>query len=229
MTRITTLVVFSLVSVCTAVAGHAQEDSSLGYYGIASPPSFYHHASTFAEGVQRGRADLVRAAGEYNYNTAIGLIRLEQARRLAMENNKRAAEIYFEKRDLNKQQRADKLKPVSQEKIIEMAREKLPDRLTPQQFRPTEGEITWPGLLQEPKYAEERTRIEALVREMAFDGKLDSKGRAAARQWTQTIVDKLRADVHFVTPMDYVEARKFLISLDYEFLSPAPAKVLTPS
>ena len=36
----------------------------LSYFG-------YRHASTLEEGIQRGFADVIRAKGEYNFNTAV--------------------------------------------------------------------------------------------------------------------------------------------------------------
>lgn len=185
---------------------------------IASPPVFYRHASTFSEGLLRGRADLVRAAGEFNYNTALARIRNEQARRLAMENDKRRAELFYEKRELNKQRRAEQLKPVSAETAQRIAQSGLPDRLAPQQLA-SDGRLNWPESLQSDRYAVERQGVESALQELGHTP--NAVARRAAVASTNALIDKLRADVHTVSPMDYVASRKFLTSLRYELQVPA--------
>ena len=77
-------------------------DALTTHYGI---PVVQHHASTFEEGVQRGYADVVRAMGDYNYNTSLAAINAQQAYSYALENRKQAVQDYFELREMNRQAR----------------------------------------------------------------------------------------------------------------------------
>ena len=89
------MVVMLAFGALQAASSPAQEVSSGS--GSFPPPAqggvqTYRHASTAAEGALRGWADLYRAQGEYNYNTASAALIFEHARRANFDNRLRYAE-----------------------------------------------------------------------------------------------------------------------------------------
>src|SRR5688572_22080895 len=92
-----TLVAISLLF--TSIS-HGQEPSSSSKFPqpSQSPPLVQHHASTAFEGELRGRADAIRALGDYNYNTAAGALIFEEARKANYANELLHAETFWAKR-----------------------------------------------------------------------------------------------------------------------------------
>src|SRR5690349_9531060 len=60
-----------------AAAGVVDPIYGYGYGGFGNYATF---SSTAAEGFLRGRASVIRAAGEFNYTTSLALINIEEAR-----------------------------------------------------------------------------------------------------------------------------------------------------
>lgn len=181
-------------------------------------PRWQHHASTYAEGVQRGWADVVRAMGDYNYMTSRGLINREEARRLWLENKQRYVEQYFELRRINREARAAERgpRPTAQD-LARYAKERAPDRLDAYAYDRGWGELNWPAVLMDERFAAERDQIDLLMKQRSvYNSGVGTENNRQVVALSSQMTAKLKGQIDDMAPMDYVAAKSFLRSLSYE-------------
>lgn len=177
----------------------------------------YRHASTAAEGFQRGMADVVRSTGAYNLMTSEAMINVETARQQYISNRLYGTQTYFEMRRLNKEARAAEAGPrPTQQDVIRYAQERAPNRLTASEVDPLTGNIAWPSLLQEDAFKTEREELEKLYSERAGRGSLSASEVMKANQLIEQMDSTLQANVSKVSSLLYSPAKSFLKSLSYE-------------
>jgi len=108
----------------------------------------------------------------------------------------------------------------NQQRIEESARRSVPQRLSPSQYNPTTGVISWPWLLQEnPWFARDRERLDLLFAQRARStGSLGSGNcgeiRSAIERMKDTLIGMARE--REVDGTTYMGAKNFLKSLTYE-------------
>lgn len=192
------------------------------YYGMPGYGYGYggygYHSSTYEEGVLRGSADLVRAEGDYNYQTSRAAINYQEALSRAYDNKYKRAETYFRLKELNQEYVAKTSRPrATQQELAEFAKAAAPDRLNPYQYEPAFGKVFWPTLLEGPQFAEQRAAIESLMasRDPVNSG-LGSENHRDVRMLTLQMQETLKGEIHTASPSEYVAAKKFLTSLEYE-------------
>ena len=185
------------------------------YYGWGG---FGFHASTAAEGYLRGRAAVIDAAGSYNANTAQAAISYEQARSLALENDRQYVQNYFQRKELNRQYReALGTRPPSSEDLAQQAKDAAPDRLNKYQLDPVFGTINWPAALQGSEFAEYREAVERSFRHRdALNSGMGSRVQQTVAVTTDEMEATLKTQIRALSPMEYIQAKNFLQSLAYE-------------
>ena len=97
----------TVLALMVALAAASAPSSGLArdyFYGYRGG----YHASTAAEGYQRGMADIIRSRGQANLMNAQAAGYLEDARAKYLENRYRATEIYYERRKIYQQEQAAK-------------------------------------------------------------------------------------------------------------------------
>ena len=105
-----------------------------------------YHASTAAEGFQRGMADVIRSTGAANMMNSEAMINVETARQQYISNRLYGTQTYFEMRRLNKEARAAEAGPrPTQQDVIRYAQERAPNRLSTSEVDPLTGNIAWPS------------------------------------------------------------------------------------
>jgi hypothetical protein len=198
---------FLAAAVAAMVTGVAQ--AQWGY------PSY--HASTAAEGYQRGFADIVRSAGEYNLNTSEALINVEQARSMNMQNHLQYAQTYFEMRQVNAQAVAQMRGPrLSTEQLYRIAQENAPDRLSNSDLDPLTGDITWPIVLQDAPFNDYRQTLSNLFADRARDGgSVNINELTEIRRTADEALATLKANIRNYPANDYLRARRFLENLSF--------------
>jgi hypothetical protein len=179
-------------------------------------PGSYHHASTAEEGAARGMADVIRSAGAANLMNSEAAINVEEARKRYIENREQATQTYFQMREMNKKYRYENRRPPSQEQLVRISKERLPDRLSESQLDPLTGSINWPAVLRSEPFAESRKRLEELAAARAQTGFLTHEHFMEVKQLAQQMKDGLRTITPRVSGNVSVQARKFLDSLVYE-------------
>jgi hypothetical protein len=185
-----------------------------GYGGYG----YSYHASTAAEGYQRGFADVVRSAGIANLYNSEAAINYEQARKLDYDNRLKMTETYYNQRRLNREYSAsERGTPATSEQLFRWAHRDVPKALNTYEFDPLTGRINWPLVLRVPAYDDYRAAIEQFFHMRAENSQNLNLGNLMR---TQEVVENwlytLKNDINAFKPNDYIRARKFIESLGYE-------------
>ena len=184
---------------------------------------------TYEGSVLHGLGAYARGAGEYNYYSALAAREFEDARQQLIQNRKLAAENWVSLRKAHQDRRKahwekEKLTPEQVARIVESNR---PDRLTPAQYEPATGKLTWPAPLLAEEFAKEREALEsAFAKRTAKDAGADSLFYEIVRQLTARMTARLSDKSSQLAPMQVIAAKKFLVGLKYESLSPFDIKAL---
>ena len=176
----------------------------------------YGGVGTVASSNMQGMASVISAAGQANLANSAAANNWEAAYSSDLSNRLQATNTYFEMRRVNKEAtEAEKGPPVTMEDLSRYAKEMAPSRLTASQLDPVTGEIAWPALLREARYDKERKRVDELFAVRETQGTTPNSYpqlRAALDALRATFVKNIRD----YSPQTYLDARKFLDSLDYE-------------
>ena len=226
------MIVAAIAVVAVAAGVQAQTYS----YGTRGHPRWYgpgqHHASTYAEGVQRGWASVIRAMGDYNYWTSEALINREEARRMYTENRDEYVQQYFELRRLNREARAAERgpKPTPQD-VARFAKDRAPNRLSAYEYEISWGELKWPSALADEQFDVEREVINDLMKQRSvYNSGAGTDNHRQIVELSNRMLETLRGQIDEVAPMEYVAARSFLKRLQYESrFVPELSAVTTPT
>ncbi len=175
------------------------------------------YGGTAAGSYLNGMGNLVRSAGYANVMNSIAAQNYEQAYSLDLNNRLMATNTYFEMRRVNKAARAEERDPpATAAELAHYAEVMAPKRLTASQLDPVTGEVKWPTVLNDERYTAMRAKIDQL-----FSQRQANNGTAAADYRSlNDAIEALRGAMvknirDYSTPA-YLEARKFLDSLQYE-------------
>ena len=179
----------------------------------------YHHASTLAEGAQRGFADVVRSAGQYNLDTAQAQNIQQDSVSKYLDNRLKGTDTYFQMREANRQYRQRlETPPLSSEQLYRIAAEQAPKTLAASDLDPLTGDISWPIVLQGDEYEEARTKLEGLFALRAKEG--DSSYVFQIQQVANETLAQLKANIRNYPPPEYLQAKRFLESLAFSARAP---------
>lgn len=208
------LFALTMTTMLTVASASAQSPTSGGGWRPAQGATLVqHHASTWAEGFLRGRADLVRAAGQYNYNTAASMIAAEEARSRSIDNHLKSVQTFYEKRRLYREEKKATARPKpSRQQLERLAKSRLPKRLDAMAYNRAAGALNWPDVLRDGAFAPERDAIDQLVRERGKSSGHDTQLKLIVAQ----MKDVLKANIRAMSPAEYIQAKSFLSSLQYE-------------
>lgn len=180
--------------------------------------SYLDRASTPVEGWFRGQAMAMQAAGQADYYQSLAAINYQQAFEKALENRKRATEVYYTRKEMAKtyDEKYSK-KPPTEEDSKRYAKMLVPPRLTPEQFDPSSGRLQWPHVLRRSSYDPVREKIDRLMQSRTVDDSGDgSPSHTKIRQLVEVMKELLKENMSEVTPQQYANAKGFLVSLEYE-------------
>jgi hypothetical protein len=223
----------SLVVVLTAVAGVASAQSlvtpshSFSAFGYGDY-DYGYHASTYEEGVLRGRAALAQGLGQANYYHSLAAINYQDARLKAIKNRQQAIDAYFYNQQANRAAReAKRLPRLSQEQYVALAQAQAPDRLSDQQYDRTFGRLDWPAAFNDYEFNAERDELDrAFAGRYPNDAGASSEFYANVRQLTSKLQTKLQSRIDVLDSAQYVAAKNFLLSLNYEAQQPVVVRAL---
>jgi hypothetical protein len=180
----------------------------------------YHHASTALEGALRGQAQSIHARGSYWLSIAQAMICREQARSLALGNQRRWIEYRITRRQWRELDR--QLRITIQRKANDSRRPARTAvfRLEDSELNRFTGVIAWPIVLQAAEYNNESGRLSEIFRERAGYGELSPESSQQIARYTRTFSEKLLRNRSGMSRNDYLAAQKFLCGLKYEAESP---------
>lgn len=166
---------------------------------------------TPAESQARGYAEAVRAQGQAYENVARGMVDYEKARSAYIENQKQWQITAQERQDMGMAQRE---KYYASERAKRDRRNAMnsvvePPTLPASQYDRATGHVEWPELLSAVDYADDRKAMEELLSVRAQTGGttiINDRIYEAAK----AMQTKLKAQIHDVTPQQYLESKKFL-------------------
>ncbi len=226
--------VVALMAAASSTMVAADDLGSIGSPGTAfaggpvffdSGYSYPFRASTPAESFARGRAEVIRAQGEYNRLTSEAAINVQQALSGAIDNAQKGVDAYFRIREMNRDYRqAERGPKPTREDFQRYARAGLPTPLSPSELDTLTGRVRWPILLRDDHFASLRAELEELLDRWAVSrnlGQVDSFGTddyLAVRNAIDHMQDELRTAVGRLHPQDYASSQRFLRSLEYQVL-----------
>jgi hypothetical protein len=196
--------------------------AAAGSGGAARGGGVVFPGSTVGGDIARSQAEFVRAAGEYNLNTSKGMINMQTAKSMEIENRLRWTETFFEMRRVNRTARALEAGPrPTTEQVVRYARMQAPRRLSSLELDPITGDISWPVVLQDSPYVENRAFLEEQFRMRAKSGgSFDYAQFETVEAAIEHFKANLLTNVSKYSGRRYGEARNFLDSLKLEFELP---------
>lgn len=164
-----------------------------------------------------GQADIIRAQGEYNRNSAEAAIQNEAARKLQIENNVKATEAYHARQAMGRQVTNERLAEIrkTRDRYLENREPETPNRPTVLQLDQKNGKIYWPEVLLLTEYTTWRTQLDELFADRSRRT-ADSRHALEIRQVAKALLQELKLDVRTLAANDYLEARKFVEGLAWE-------------
>jgi hypothetical protein len=183
-----------------------------------------------------GMSQVIRAEGDYNLQTAQGMINYEEARSKYIENVNKWTQAYFQMREANQAYQIERAQRNrhSPETMALVAASDRPRRLDSDELDPVTGRISWPEGLMGERFAELRADIEHNFELRAWTSR--SPGTAAKiHDDARLMTDLLREEIENMPAREFIEARKFIDALDYAVMPqrraaavPAPAPAEPP-
>lgn len=157
---------------------------------LAQPYWGGYYSSTPVEGARRGTADVIRSQGMANLANSEAAVNLGQARSQNIDNQVKATNAYWEKKNIYEQNMAPRRYEEHQKYQKHRARVLLKP-LTPKEFNATTGAVNWPPLLQDSQYDEFRQPLTELFARRAQYGELSSDDYLQAKH----LIKEFRAAV----------------------------------
>jgi len=188
-------------------------------WGYAVGPGYgmgygVYGAQTAFSADAHGMSDLVRAEGQYNYDTAKGMLSYEQARSQYIENYQKALTAIQEKRRVTRAEEAKRREQDRENELrgIQFANSHKPMPLSQTQFDPSTGRIQWPAALATKEFEPMRHALESMIVARIRNRQSDvSLAQITIR--TNEMQDALRGQILTMPLPEYTEARRFLEGL----------------
>jgi hypothetical protein len=184
----------------------------MGYGGYG----YGYGGGTVAGNYMNGMSNVIRAEGEYNALTSMAGVNNEEARSRYLDNKKKWQEIYRQSRESRDKRVAEQYarSKRSPEVLAAAAASVRPHKLSSEVLDPVTGQITWPEVLLDSEFAEQRKEIEQFLELRAMTSHTDETGekiRAAAAKMSEI----LRKNIQNIAANEYMSGRRFLDSLAY--------------
>lgn len=158
-------------------------------------------------------------AGEVNLLNAQAQVEYEEARKQNMLNQLLWTEIFFKMRELNREHRKKEKdaiqKPLTKERIKELAKKRLPRELSVEEFNKQTGEIKYPLVLTDIIFDEERELVNIKVKEYCILEEKTFQPYEQAEKAIHSLQEKLIENVKKYDSGMYAKATSFLKSLQY--------------
>lgn len=164
-----------------------------------------------------GMAAFTQGLGQAIYNTSLASEHFEGARRLWLDNNLHAEQVYFEKRRLNDEYWLSKHPPMTPEQQAQIDQSRLPRRLTSSELDPTWGMIRWPAVLERPEFDTVRSKLDDIFAHRGDESfGVGTPIYARIQQLSRDMRAQLDEDYPTMSQMEWVQAMRFVQSLAYE-------------
>ena len=172
---------------------------------------------TVAGNAMQGMASVISAQGSANLSNSAAAINMTVAQKQYIQNRQLATDTYFQMRATQRAAvAAERGPPPTMEQLARLASEGVPKPISSSELNPVSGQVSWPELLQDDRFAAERATLEQLVVKKAQYGHLGLSDTNQAGQAMEAMSTKLAAQIRDVPPQLYVAAKSFLKSLMFD-------------
>lgn len=158
--------------------------------------------------------------GELNLLNAKALVEYEEARKANMLNQILWTEIFFKMRETNREYRKKEKeaiqKPLTKERIKELARKGAPRRLSKDEFNTSTGHISYPIVLTDSIFSWEIDNVNYAVEKFVLSPKRKYNDYEVAQKAIDKLQEALKENVGKYNGGMYGRAANFLRSLEYE-------------
>jgi hypothetical protein len=168
-------------------------------------------------------AEVTRAQGQYNLQTAQAAQAAQQAYSQQLDNKLKATQTYFEMRKMNREY--TQAEEAARRKAAGYGSPAIAPKyptLTSSQLDPVTGEIGWTSALSDPYYSQYRKQFEDFFRARA-DHSLGN--RSAAMEQLQIASNEMMAhlnqNIDSVRPQEWVDAKRLIEALMREARMPS--------
>lgn len=158
--------------------------------------------------------------GEINLLNAQAMHEYEEARKANMLNQLLWTEIFFKMRELNREYRKKEHdaihKPLTKERIKELARKAGPRKLSLQDFDPSTGKINYPIVLTDNIFEQDVEKVNNAVEKFVKAESKSYNDYEQAQNAIDELQENLKKNVKKYNAGMYGQAATFLQSLEYE-------------
>jgi len=169
------------------------------------------------------QAGWITAVANANGTNAKTLETLQQVRGLSLDNNLKAAKVFYDKRKLCEDyQKLNPRKRPTQENVVRYNQASVPKRPVQFELASAPGRIYWPDVLLDEEFSDGRIQLESLfVQRKAGPGAPGSSISGEVQTVAAQMRGQLQSKIRQMSPEQYLAARRFLESLAYEARFPA--------
>jgi hypothetical protein len=157
---------------------------------------------------------------ELNLLNARALVEYEEARKANMLNQILWTEIFFKMREMNREYRKKEKeaiqKPLTKERIKELARKGAPRRLSKEEFDTITGKINYPIVLTDSIFSWEVDNVNFTVSKFVTTAQRKYNDYELAQKAIDKLQESLKENVSKYNGGLYGRAANFLRSLEYE-------------
>ena len=187
------------------------------YTLLLSSPAWaqYHHASTAYEGALRGEADYIRSEGEAQYWYSLAAKSYADAYAQQLRNYEDRIARRQEIKTMNRAYRNAGRSRLTKEEATRFAHALGPQKLSDEQIDRATGEVHWPRILGEARYASLRQQIETLLAAKYNGiGATDDEVNEQIDRMSRELLASLKANLHrYRKANDFIAAKKFVEGL----------------
>lgn len=176
-------------------------------------------AISAAQARQDGIADMVRAKGQFDKDTAEAAVTRAQATRDEADARLQATQDFFNMRRVNQQYQQEQVnrRHVDVSVLNRRAQDALPRRLPPSVFDSTSGKISWIRQFNAPEFEADRKALDELFVKWAEDRQgLESPTFPDIAAALNDMHSKLRKQINAMDTASYIAAMRFIEALRFE-------------
>jgi hypothetical protein len=162
--------------------------------------------------LKSAEVNTMKAVGDYLHKIATIQELQEKVRSAKMDNEMKVAEQFYAKRKLYETNRKPRVRPDTK-KLESLADQQRPIRLTG--F--SDKRIEWPTIFDQDRFIQVKEKVQGLLKKRTPQNSgYGSNNYNQVRQQIKLMKTSLKSYISTMEPMEYLAAKKFLESLEYE-------------
>ncbi len=188
-----------------------------------------NRATTAAQANAYGMSSIIQSTGQANLLNSQANINNQQAVSANLDNHLKYTNTYFEMRSQNRQAKAAEATPqLSTDQLYRLAEQNATRRPSNGQLDPITGQIVWPMVLRDDRYAAQTKVLNELFAHRAeHHGYISMDTFRQITSTTRVLLDNLIANVAEYPPNQYIAAKRMVEGLAFEAGQPIQSTAST--